>query len=406
MAQREGSIYLYLFIAASVLFLGMTVLFFVTNAEKDDVIAQRDGQKSRLSQQENELKKLAEDVRAWKELVAGPNAADAQPSFYLEEELRKKAAPAINEAMTDLGQAPRSYDTLVAPYADLQGLLLKYRQARDEAFQKRDAAGKAETDTKKQADDAIASLREEHKKALEQVADIQARFEDLDNKFKTEKAEWVKELERAKDDCSDKLIALGRQNNFKDNTIANLLSRIERLEEEVNKEKTIEDVEPDGKIVSVLSSSGKGWINLGRVNHLRKGIVFRVFQYIKGGKKGYKGTVEVQRVDENMSEVRVLQEDDLNPIVGGDFISSPFYDPKAEPVFVFAGTELESKDVTKDYIVAKMKAYGAKVDDKVNLDTDFIVAVKNYESTPEYKAARELSVTIIRERDLLEYIGR
>jgi hypothetical protein len=406
MAQREGSIYLYLFIAASVLFLGVTVLFFVTNAEKDDVIAQRDSQKAKVSSQEKEITKLTEDLRAWKELVAGPNAADAQPTFYMDEELKKKATIAINEAMTDLGQTPRNYDTLIAPYADLQGLLLKYRQARDEAFQKRDAAGKAEADTKKQADDAITGIRDDHKKALEQVADLQAKYEDLDNKFKTEKAEWVKDIEKVKDECLDKNLNLGRQINFKDNTIANLNSRITRLEQEVNKEKTIEDIEADGKVVSILSSSGKGWINLGRVNHLRKGIVFRVFQYIKGGKKGYKGSVEVQKVDETMSEVRILEEDDLNPIVGGDFISSPFYDPKAMPVFVFAGTELESRDVTKEYIVAKMKAYGAKVDDKVDLNTDFIVAVKNYENTPEYKAARDLSVTIIRERDLLEYIGR
>ena len=105
--------------------------------------------------------------------------------------------------------------------------------------------------------------------------------------------------------------------------------------------------------------------------------------------------------------MRIVEEpDNLNPIVKGDLVASPFYDPKAQPVFVFAGSELESKEVTRDYVVQKMKAYGAQIRDKVDINTDFLVAMKNFEGTPEYKTARELSVPVIRERDLLEFIGR
>ena len=68
--------------------------------------------------------------------------------------------------------------------------------------------------------------------------------------------------------------------------------------------------------------------------------------------------------------------------------------------------ELESPEFTRDYVLTKLKNYGVQVRDKVDLDTDFLVALKNYESTPEYKAAKEFRVTVLRERDLLAYIGQ
>ena len=68
--------------------------------------------------------------------------------------------------------------------------------------------------------------------------------------------------------------------------------------------------------------------------------------------------------------------------------------------------ELESRDVTRQYVEEKMRTYGAQIRDKVDINTDFLVAMKNFEGTPEYKTARELGVTVIRERDLLEFIGR
>ncbi len=108
-----------------------------------------------------------------------------------------------------------------------------------------------------------------------------------------------------------------------------------------------------------------------------------------------------------MSEVRIIDEvDSLNPIAPGDFVASPLYDPESDLIFVFAGTELESGRITRDNLVMKMESYGAKIGDKVDLSTDYLVAMKNYESSPEYRTARELGVTVIRERDLLEFIGR
>ena len=77
----------------------------------------------------------------------------------------------------------------------------------------------------------------------------------------------------------------------------------------------------DGTVLSTLASSGKGWIDLGRVDRVRKGQVFSVFQSIKSGRWRLKGRLAVIAVEETKSEIRILHElDSLNPISTGDYV--------------------------------------------------------------------------------------
>ena len=116
---------------------------------------------------------------------------------------------------------------------------------------------------------------------------------------------------------------------------------------------------------------------------------------------------EVRRVDEELSECRVIEEVDplTNPITAGDFVSSPFYDKAEQPVLVFAGTGFTSKDLTTDYLRTKLGSYGVRVSEAVDTDTTFIVALQNYRETDEYRTAQDFRVPVLRERDLLEFIG-
>ena len=409
MAQREGSTYLILFVATGLLLLGMIILYLVDHADKDTLRAKLEQEKQKLQAAQKDQQEKLKDISELHQLIGGPAASDAWPgnNEYFTNELKGKAEKAINEALADLKVTPRAYTALIQPYPDFQGLLQKLKQARDEAFAARSTANDAELKTKQSSEQMVAELKKNFDQSLKDVQDLQAKYEDLDNKAKAEKAALIAQAEKDKDECSDQIIKLNRTKNFLENQIRALESKIEKLLLESKKEQDYTEIDIDGHIVNVLGASGKAWIDLGRAQHLRNGLVFRVFQTIKGGKRQYKGKVEVQKVDESTSEVRIVEEpDNLNPIVKGDLVASPFYDPKAQPVFVFAGSELESKEVTRDYVVQKMKAYGAQIRDKVDINTDFLVAMKNFEGTPEYKTARELSVPVIRERDLLEFIGR
>ena len=411
MAQREASIYLYLFILMLILFAVMTVLFLSTNADNTLIANQRDDYLRDRDSLEKDHQKLSSEITDLQVLIGGPSYADGPwpGEDHFRQERLETLQVKINEAIKFLedNRGARQYDYLTAPYEDMPRLLLLFRDSLVEARAARRESDNTRSQETASHSETIDELRTESSELLAKITGLESRVEDLDNKSQEKEQDYLQQIEEVKDNWSDEVITLKRSVNFKDNQIRSLKNRLEKLLAETQKEKSFDDVEPDGTILAVLSDSGKAWIDLGRRNLLRKGLVFRVFQFVKGGKRLYKGRVEVRKVDERMSEVRVIEEvDSLNPIAKGDFVASPFYDPESDLIFVFAGTELESGRITRDNLVMKMESYGAKIGDKVDLSTDYLVAMKNYESSPEYRTARELGVTVIRERDLLEFIGR
>jgi len=412
MAHREGSIYLYLFVVACVLFLIMTVMFFVNNAAMQEMVANNSSLNDKLKRAQDSNKTLVDDINALKELIGGPrtpqdwpNLADLRNHFF-KDELVEKAQRAINETLAGRGEAPRSYTHLVEPYSDLPVLLQKVKEAREAAEQASQRAQEIEMKAKKDADATVADLRKSSDETKKDLGECQTKLEDVQNAAKTREAELLAEMDKVREGLLEKIVYLNRDRNMMENKVRSLETIIADLRKEMRKEENLVDIKPDGRIEQVLSSMGKAWINLGRVNHLTNGLKFRVYQTVKGGKKVFKGSIEIQKVDETTSEARITEEvDPLNAIIPGDLITSPFYDPKATPVFVFAGSGLESKDVTKEFVEAKMKSYGAEIRKNVDSNTTFLVALKEFEATPEYKTAKELGVTIIREKDLLEFIG-
>ena len=410
MAQREGGYWMYLAIGFLILFVAAAVLFFDQQSQREQRDKEIEGLKNQVSREQESNRRLNQDINDLYALIGGTKyqAGETWPgNEYFKDLMKDNAERAVNVAMTDLGQARRTYTHLVEPYEDFPTLISQMIKTRDEAFQERATSNESLIAAKRQADASQEQMRGQLNAAQERVAELQRSNDDLDQQLKTSKAEWVAQIEELTDTMNEQVIQLNRRVNFLLSEKGSLQQRIEKLNEEVIKEKTFDDVEPDGELLELADSVGKGWINLGRVDHLRPGIVFRVFQPIKGGKKLLKGRVEVVRVNENMSEVRVVEEiDDLTPMTKGDLISSPFYDPKAQPVFVFATSELATDDYTKEYLEAKIASYGASVGEQVTLETDYLVATEGYELSDAYKAARGLNVTVIRERDLLEFIGR
>ena len=92
MAHREGSIYLYLFVVACVLFLIMTVMFFVNNAAMQEMVANNSSLNDKLKRAQDSNKTLVDDINALKELIGGPrtpqdwpNLADLRNHFFKDE---------------------------------------------------------------------------------------------------------------------------------------------------------------------------------------------------------------------------------------------------------------------------------------------------------------------------------
>ncbi|MCP3919824.1 MAG: hypothetical protein GY711_30175 [bacterium] len=143
---------------------------------------------------------------------------------------------------------------------------------------------------------------------------------------------------------------------------ANLTKQLEFMKE---REK------PDGAILSVSKQLGLSWINRGSGDRITRGMRFLVTSGNPAAPRE-KGEIEVVNVKAAMSEVRVtMLRDQFDPIVAGDLISNPLYDPEAKRNAVLVGrfsgiyNEAELKVLLADI--------GITVQDKVDLDTTYLI---------------------------------
>jgi hypothetical protein len=95
----------------------------------------------------------------------------------------------------------------------------------------------------------------------------------------------------------------------------------------------------DGQIVKVFPGSNLVFIDIGRVHGLGPNHSFSVYDrsvtnYEKGKQKA---SIEITRVMDNQSEARVTYENPTDPILPGDWVLTPVWDPGQRVRFAMAG---------------------------------------------------------------------
>ncbi len=201
--------------------------------------------------------------------------------------------------------------------------------------------------------------------------------------------------------------------------IAVLSSRIADLLRK--RQKTQSETAADGEVIHVDESLGYAWVDLGHNHGARPGMKFEVFSILKGGRKQVKGMVEIREVHDDRSQASIiegytiydpeLQEKIelpryLNPIIKGDRIRSPFFDPEEEPVFVFVGENLTNPHYSMRELTLKIQEIGGRVEDEVTIETDFVIAIERAEESTAFETALQFGINIMRERDLLKFLRR
>ena len=413
MAQREGSVYLWLFVVAMMLFVLVTVLFVFKNQEHEEMGGKLTKAQKAVVEANDANKMLANELRAVKGLIVGVNLVDNYDDTNdmidnLKTNQLTSVLAAINQANKDLNRKPHpTFTNLLEPYALYPGTFKEYQGIRDAAVQERDKADKTFTAAIASREGTIKTLTQDLQEQRAQVAEAQQTSEDCASNHLTVVERLKQEFEDKEEEWTEKELGANRQLQRKDSELSTLHILVKKLQSKDRQLLTLADAKPDGKLVHVSNELGKGWVDIGRRNHLKNGLIFRVYRPIKGGKKMFKGRVEVRQVDEISAEVRVIEQVDAerNPIVAGDLITSPFYDQKEEPIFVFAGTKLTSQEMTEDFLKAKLNGYGVQVKGNVDINTSYLVALEDYEKTTEFKVAERLGVPILREKELMEFIG-
>lgn len=132
------------------------------------------------------------------------------------------------------------------------------------------------------------------------------------------------------------------------------------------------NLNPDGQILEVSDGLPLAWIDLGSANRLVLGTRFRV-EAGNLGERTLKAWAEVIEVNEDMAKVRLFdQVDKFNPVVTGDYLINPVYDPNggfnAILVGRFSGLYGESE------LTILLEKIGIHVQDELDLSTNFLIA--------------------------------
>jgi viroplasmin and RNaseH domain-containing protein len=246
-----------------------------------------------------------------------------------------------------------------------------------------------------------AEIEKLNAKNVQQAQDMEALRADMTQQINAKNDE-ISTLKQIIDQMrKDHDLAIARY----DSRVAELKGRIKELTKKDPK-MYLEICEPDGQINYADDSLGKAWINLGRVHNIRKGMNFQVLQFLKGGIRRQKGRVEVIKVDDTTSEVAIKETvNPKDPLVRGDYIITPFYSKSETPIFVFCGN-LTNPIYSKRELERKITELGGKVEQNVSIFTDYLIVGKDAEDLEDYQKALLYGVTMLRERDLFDYLGK
>ncbi|MCC6406915.1 MAG: hypothetical protein IT453_07100 [Planctomycetes bacterium] len=174
----------------------------------------------------------------------------------------------------------------------------------------------------------------------------------------------------------------------------------------------------DGAFLAVSKDLSIGWIDIGANQRVSRGTVFTI-QSGKVGSTTQKARCEVTSVEQSRAEVRIFDvRDAFDPVVPGDVVYNPLFDPKTERHAVLAGrfsgkyNEKELKDL--------LGMMGITVQETLDLNTDYLIvggelyldADGNPVETPiqpselpVYKEAESKGVVIMALKDLRSYFA-
>jgi hypothetical protein len=254
----------------------------------------------------------------------------------------------------------------------------------EESYKASVASLQTEVNTTKSEADALRDSLEQFKKQMDKrVEDIRLGYEGKEGGFKAD----IEKL------LSENSILRGKVSEF------------ERVRSGTRFQGQSEYALVDGQVVGSNAGDNTVTINIGRRQHVVLGLPFTVYtqgttikvdektgEYPRG-----KATVEVIRVDPDSSTARIIQEQKGNPVVRGDVIANPIYDPMKKYKFLVYGNfdpmRTGSPSVFgANEVKAWVKDWGGETTDELAGDVDFIVLGERPQLPPQPNASAPIEV--------------
>jgi len=162
----------------------------------------------------------------------------------------------------------------------------------------------------------------------------------------------------------------------------------------------------DGKILRADLPRNFVVVDIGQKQHVRTDMEFHVFGQPGPEETIDKGIIRISNIYETQSFATIMKSYPEHPILEGDRISSPFYDPVRPQRFVITG-DLKLYDLPT--LTNIIKYAGGEIQSEVVPDTDYLivgnVAVEMQVAQEQLSRARHYGVPVMTEERLLEYIS-
>jgi hypothetical protein len=271
----------------------------------------------------------------------------------------------------------------------------------------------AEADTKKKIEERkVAQMNElvgnvqPGQPAAGHVGELIRLYQEL-NKLQREHATELADLEKGAIEKQDESTKTKNENLRKmaasEAVKADFKRRIYAIHHYREEEK--ERREPDGVIVAVDAKLQLVYIDLLRKDRLFKGTKFNCYSLEKGGQKLDKGTIEVIEVREELNSVcSIVKTFDPDwPLKAGDKIYNELYQGGRPRHIAIAGRF--TGKLSNEEAQSLIREFGDIPQDKVDENTNYVVVADGYETHPNYKAALEYGIKILREPILYDYLG-
>ena len=265
------------------------------------------------------------------------------------------------------------------------------------------------------------SLREAVRQKDTEIADLRRQLQDATNNANQRQAE-----------LEQRIAALSNQQKTLDAEVRTAKNSSEDLRRKFDEERQTWEArtqavthqlrflqEPEAKDGTVLSASRDldiGWIDLGAKNRLARGMKFRVVSGRVGAEK-VKAWAEVTRVEPDTAEVRFYDiADRFDPVVKGDVVYNPLFDPSMERQAVLAGRFTAPYDEKELRVL--LAGMGITVQTKLDVNTDYLIVGSDLftdengepledplspSELPIYKDAEAQGVQIVPIKSLLSY---
>lgn len=283
------------------------------------------------------------DVEAMKQGLT--SLRDAFPDIDPSVQTFQAAVPVVIQSYTARGQRIRD---LEAQVAKLQGeVSAKDKTVRDVTSAKDQELAQARS----QIQDLEQAMADQKTTLEKQVSSQRAEVSDRDSKLKA-----------ALSELDEKTRTFTRERETDRTRMADMSNKLKPILREPEA--------PDGSLLAVSKELALGWIDRGAHDRLARGTLFRVVSGEVGSSK-VKAWAEVTRVDADMAEVRIFdQQDPFDPPVAGDTIFNPVYDPYGVRYAVLAG---RFSDPNEAEVTALLQKIGIVVQPALDLTTDFLI---------------------------------